>query len=117
MTDNQNPYTTPTSPVGGAVSDIQIPIFKSWLIFFVFATIGSLVVGFVVGPLTGAVMSISDVPFQSRGTIKQIAVFIFTLPISFIAYRWTLNNVVLEKLLQKLPHGHKINGRSMDANG
>ncbi len=117
MNDNQNPYNTPSSPVGETTADIQIPIFKSWFLFIVFATLGELAVGFAVPPIAGIVPAVFGLPLQSRATIMQIIVLICTLPVSYIAYRWTINNIILERLLRKLPGGHKINGRSMGANG
>ncbi len=97
MNDNQNPYNTPSSPVSKATADIQIPIFKSWLIFFVSAILGALVIAVVIPPIVPIVMAVVHAPFQSQGIFTQITTFICSLPISYIAYRWSINNIILVK--------------------
>jgi hypothetical protein len=72
--------------------------FKPWVMFFVVATVGGAVAGFIGGAVLGFMMGAAGASIGSIQIGGGILGFLLSLPISFLAYRWSVQQFVLVQL-------------------
>jgi mannitol-specific phosphotransferase system IIBC component len=77
--------------------------FKSWLLFFLVATIGGAVVGGVLGAIIGAILGLNQVPLERIPIITGAVGFLIGIPISFFTFRWAVRTWIVEPLLRSRP--------------
>lgn len=99
MSASQNPYTAPRSHVHRAASEPQPQYFKSWLIFAIVAGLGGFLVGLVAGGIIGAALGVAGVPLSTIKAISALVGFVLGLPISFFAFKWSVNRYLLSLFL------------------
>ena len=75
---------------------------KSWLLFFLIATVGGAVAGGLLGGVVGAVMGANGMPKGHIVLVTAILGFVVGLPISFFTFRWTVRTYIVEPMLQRI---------------
>jgi hypothetical protein len=99
---DSNPYMTPTADLDsrGLRTDPSLlpqSFFKAWFMFFLVATLGGAGAGFLVGALAGGVMGASGIDIETITLVCQGLGFVAALPISFLAYRWSVRTYLFER--------------------
>lgn len=74
----------------------DIPYLKTWAIFFVVATIGSVLAGAVSGAIIGAVLGASGVSLSTIPLVTAAVGFLLSLPISFFTFKWAVSTHIVE---------------------
>jgi hypothetical protein len=78
----------------------SIPYLKSWLMFFLIATVGGGVVGAIFGMVLGAILGAAGVSPTSIAPICGVAGFVLGIPISFLSFQWSVRRFVVAPLLR-----------------
>lgn len=73
---------------------------KSWLLFFLIATIGGAVAGGILGVVGGGVMGAGAVPMDRIILVCKILGFLAGMPISFFTFRWSVRTYIVEPMLE-----------------
>ena len=70
-------------------------VLKAWIVFFLVATVGGMILGGVLGGVIGAVLGASGVPIKQLQIISFFAGLIVGIPLSFFTYWWTIKAFIL----------------------
>jgi hypothetical protein len=76
-----------------------IPYVKSWLIFFLVATIGGGLLGVVIGAVLGGFLGAAGVSISSIRLICGVVGFVVALPVSFFTFQWSVRTYIVNPLL------------------
>ncbi|WP_372016419.1 hypothetical protein [Pseudoxanthomonas sp. 10H] len=97
-----DPYQGP-SIVAGASNHAApaVPYLKSWLLFFLIATVGGGLIGMVMGAIGGIVMGSMGMPVVQIGLVTGALGFIIGIPISFFSFRWSVARFIVAPLQQR----------------
>src|SRR5581483_6506747 len=94
------PNLAPSSLLQAFFMPIPAPkYFKTWIIFFVIATVGAGILGLILGAFLGAYLKV--VAHAELNTIKlvaQVAGFIAALPVSYFTFRWAVEEFIVKDL-------------------
>ena len=82
----------------------QIPYIKSWLLFFLMATIGGGIVGMIVGALIGGATGAAGVSIKQIAIVTGVVGVIIGIPISFYTFKWSVSKYIVKPLLQAAHH-------------
>lgn len=74
---------------------------KSWLLFFVVASIGGAVAGGLFGLMAGGVMGAAGVSLPRITLVSRIVGFCISVPISFFTFRWSVRTYIIDPMLQR----------------
>lgn len=74
---------------------------KSWLLFFLIATIGGAFAGGLLGVVAGGVMGANGVPIDRIILVCKILGFCAGVPISFFTFRWSVRTYIVEATLER----------------
>lgn len=74
--------------------------FKSWIIFFLIATVGGSMLGFICGGIIGAVLGAGGASMQAIKLAAGGFAFLLALPISFFTFHWSVKAFIVTPLLQ-----------------
>lgn len=91
-----NPYEAPRSNV--ITNDVPPPYLKTWVIFFLLASVGGGLAGAVVGGLVGGVLGVSGVPLSTIGQTTGIVGFFAAMPVSYFSFRWAVGKYLVAPL-------------------
>ncbi|MEO0491637.1 MAG: hypothetical protein AAFX95_11010 [Cyanobacteria bacterium J06639_16] len=73
--------------------------FVAWLLFFLAATIGGGVVGFIFGAIIGVILGISGVTDPNvLATAGGIIGFIVGIPVSYLSFRFFVGKFIVDKV-------------------
>lgn len=78
----------------------DIPYIKSWLLFFLIATVGGGLAGMVVGALIGGAMGAAGVPVTQIAIVTGATGVIIGIPISFFTFKWSVSKYIVEPMLR-----------------
>jgi hypothetical protein len=78
-----------------------IPYAKSWLLFFLVATVGGGLLGMVIGAVLGAFLGVAGVSLESVKLICGMVGFVVALPISFFTFQWSVRTYIVDPLLRQ----------------
>jgi multisubunit Na+/H+ antiporter MnhE subunit len=70
----------------------------AWAIFFLCATVGGGVVGFIVGALVGGILGAAGVSLKTIPIITGLIGFVLSIPISYFCFRFAVAKFVVEKI-------------------
>lgn len=79
------------------------PYFKAWVIFFLIAGVGGMVVGFAIGAILGAVLTMAGVGIVMIKIAAGAMGFLFGLPISYYAFRWVVSEFIVKAVAPEPP--------------
>ena len=82
---------------GFQIKNAKPPIFKSWLLFFIVATLGGALVGAIVGGIVGGVMGLMGATLDRIGYVGQILGYIVSIPVSYFSFVWSVNKFIVSK--------------------
>lgn len=85
------------SPVG------ELDFALAWFLYFISATIGGMLMGFVAGLLVGAMLGFAGVGLDAIRVVCTLVGFVLSLPISYIAFRLIVGKFIVEKLKEVTP--------------
>ena len=77
-----------------------LPYIKSWLLFFLVATVGGGIVGMVVGAVVGGVLGAVGVPIGTISIVCTVAGLIVGIPISFFTFKWSVSKYIVAPILK-----------------
>lgn len=73
--------------------------FVAWLLFFLAATLGGGVVGFIFGAIIGLIMGIAGITDPNvLATAGGIIGFLVGIPVSYISFRFFVGKFIVDKL-------------------
>lgn len=72
--------------------------FKSWLLFFLVASIGGAVAGGIVGVVVGGAMGAGEMPLDRVVQICKVLGFVVSMPISFFTFRWSVRTCIVDAM-------------------
>jgi hypothetical protein len=78
----------------------EIPYLRSWLLFFLVATVGGGIVGMILGAIIGAVLGAIGVPQIRIGMVTGVIGFLIGIPISFFTFKWSVSQVIVAPLIK-----------------
>jgi uncharacterized membrane protein len=73
----------------------EVSYFKSWLIFFLVASVGGGILGMVFGGLLGGVLGAAGVPIKTITVVGGIVGLIISVPISFFTFKWSVRKYIV----------------------
>jgi len=76
----------------------EVEYLIAWVIFFLCATVGSAIVGFIGGGIVGAVLGAAGAKIQS---IRAVVGFVLSLPVSYIVFRFVVGKFIVEKVEER----------------
>jgi uncharacterized membrane protein len=71
---------------------------KSWMLFFLIASVGGALAGGVFGAVAGGMMGAGGVPLNRVVQICKIIGFVVSMPISFFTFRWSVRTYIVEAM-------------------
>nr|CAP48160.1 putative integron gene cassette protein [uncultured bacterium] len=77
----------------------EIPYLKSWLMFFLVATVGGGIVGMVAGVIVGAVMTTAGMSTFQITVASALCGFVLGIPISFFTFKWAVGRFIVTPLV------------------
>jgi len=72
--------------------------FLAWLIYFIIATVGSVVAGFCVGLGLGIIVAAAGGNAQQLAKVGTIIGFVVSIPVSYFTFRGVVGKYFLPKL-------------------
>ena len=78
----------------------EVPYIKSWLLFFLVATIGGGILGMVFGAVLGGILGAAGVSVGTIGIVSLIAGTVIGIPISFFTFRWSVGKYIVAPILK-----------------
>ncbi len=81
-----------------------VPYGKSWLYFFLVATVGGGILSGVAGFIIGYVLGAAGVMSPKIAIVTGAFGFLINIPISFIVFRWSVSTNIVAPLLGELSH-------------
>lgn len=75
---------------------------KSWLLFFLIATVGGGLLGVIIGAVLGAFLGVAGIPLASIKLICGAVGFVIGLPISFFTFQWSVRTYIVNPLLREV---------------
>jgi hypothetical protein len=109
MEPTPSPYTTPQSNVKSTATDLDLPFIKSWLMFFLIATVGGGALGAAAGAVIGGLLGASGASMSTIKIASGAAGIVLGLPISYFTFKWSVSKYLIghpsiaEALGQKKP--------------
>lgn len=101
MTETPNPYLPPQAETERPSAAADLPILKSWGVFFLISTLGGGILGAVIGGILGVVLTAVGLGGESLPLVVGGITFLLSIPFSYVVFRW----VVLKILLRPpVPH-------------
>ena len=79
----------------------EIKFFKSWIIFFVVATVGAFVAGAVIGFIAGMIIAMLGYPVEGASPYLKLLGFAIGTVVSFFCYKWTVTQYIVPQLMEK----------------
>ena len=79
-----------------------IPYLKSWLLFFLVATVGGAILGAVIGAIIGFFLGAAGIPMPTIVLVTAAVSFLASLPISFFTFQWSVRTWIVNPLLLEL---------------
>jgi hypothetical protein len=70
----------------------------AWVVFFLCATVGSAIVGFIGGGLIGGVLGMSGARPQMIRVAGGIVGFVLSMPVSYVVFRFVVAKFIVEKV-------------------
>jgi len=77
-----------------------IPYLKSWLLFFLIATVGGGLLGAVLGAILGAFLGAAGISLLDIKLICGATGFVIGLPISFFTFQWSVRTYIVDPLVR-----------------
>lgn len=78
----------------------EVPYIKSWLLFFLVATIGGGILGMVFGAILGGILGAAGVSVGIIGIVSFIAGMVIGIPISFFTFKWSVSKYIVVPILK-----------------
>jgi hypothetical protein len=78
----------------------NIPYLKSWLVFFLIASIGGGLVGMAVGAVIGGVMGAAGLSLEQIAIVTGATGLIIGIPISFFTFKWSVGKYIVEPMVR-----------------
>ncbi len=72
--------------------------FKTWLLFFLIATVGGGIVGGIIGAFLGGGLGVAGFSMSQVKIVCGIAGLIVGIPISYLTFRFVISKCLLPKL-------------------
>ena len=79
----------------------EVKFFKSWVIFFVVATVGAFIAGAVIGFFAGIIIAMLGYPVEGASPYLKLFGFAIGTVVSFFCYKWTVTQYIVPQLMQK----------------
>jgi hypothetical protein len=76
----------------------EFDYFKAWLIFFLVATIGGILITMVVASFVAAFMGAGGASLAQMTRVNQIIGFVIAIPISYVTFRAVVGKFLFPKL-------------------
>ena len=76
--------------------------FKAWLLYYSCSLVGGALMGAVVGTLVGGFGDVLHVDRTTVAYSTQIAMFVLSMPISYLLFRFFVNRLIARKVLLPL---------------
>jgi|SRR3954469_8719250 hypothetical protein len=80
----------------------------AWVVFFLCATVGSAIVGFIGGGLIGGVLGMAGAKTQMIRTAGAVVGFVLSMPVSYLAFRFVVAKFIVEKVESQASNGIPI---------
>ena len=80
----------------------MIPYLKTWLIFFLIATVGGGLLGMAIGGVIGFFLGAAGFSITQIEVICGVFGFVLGLPISFFTFQWSVRTYIVAPLLAAL---------------
>ncbi len=77
--------------------------FKAWIIFFLIATIGGMVIGGIIGFFIGAAMGVAGMDLGLIKIVCGVAGFLVGIPLSYFTFRWAVAEFIVKDLTAPPP--------------
>ena len=77
--------------------------FKAWILFFLIATVGGMILGGIAGLFIGAAMAVAHVEVGMIKIVCGIVGFLLSLPLSYFTFRWVVSEFVVKELTKTPP--------------
>ena len=74
----------------------------AWVLFFLCATVGSAIVGFIGGGIIGAVLGVGGAKPQAIRAAGAVVGFVLSLPVSYIVFRLIVAKFIVAKVEAQL---------------
>ncbi|WP_152979541.1 hypothetical protein [Stenotrophomonas daejeonensis] len=78
----------------------EIPYAKSWLLFFLIASVGGGILGALAGAIIGGILGAIGVPLVKIGVVTGIFGFAVGIPISFLAFKWSVGKYIVTPIVK-----------------
>ncbi len=80
------------------MSSVKPKYFKAWIIFFMIATVGGMLLGGVAGFFIGLAMGLAKVDLTIIKIACGAAGFVLSLPLSYFTFRWVVGEFIIKDL-------------------
>lgn len=77
--------------------------FKAWILFFLIATVGGMILGGIAGLFIGAGMAVAHVGLGTIKLVCGLAGFVISVPLSYFTFRWVVSEFVVKELAKTPP--------------
>ena len=84
----------------------EFDYFKAWLMFFLAATVGSALIGLILGGFLAAFLGAGRMPEPQMTRVLQIFGFVIGIPISYITFRAVIGKYLFPKLWEDDENTH-----------
>lgn len=79
--------------------------FKAWILFFLIATVGGMILGGIAGLFIGAAMAVAHAELGMIKIVCGLAGFVISVPLSYFTFRWVVSEFVVKELVKTSPPG------------
>ena len=77
--------------------------FKAWILFFLIATVGGMILGGIAGLFIGAIMAVAHADLRMIKIVCGLAGFVISVPLSYFTFRWVVSEFVVKELAKVSP--------------
>lgn len=77
--------------------------FKAWILFFLIATVGGMILGGIAGLFIGAGLAIAHVELGMIKIVCGLAGGVISVPLSYFTFRWVVSEFVVKELANTSP--------------
>jgi hypothetical protein len=95
--DSNKIYRSPKSELSESYKAFTPKIFKSWIMFFLVASVGGGVFGAVVGGILGGILGASGSSVETIQLVSTVVGLMLSIPISYFAFSWSVNKYIVSQ--------------------